>query len=249
MVTDATVGTFDQVVLARSRELPVVVDFWASWCGPCRVLGPVLERAVAATAGAVELVKVDVDAAPELGQRYGVRGIPAVKAFRDGQVVAEFVGAQPAPAVTAFLDRLRPSPAQALAAAGDEPSLRAALEADPSYLPARQRLVALLIQRQAFAEALEATRGAPHDRICDGYAAWATLALEHGTDPVVAPLLERLTAGGWAAALEVAVATVGGAAGPVRDLARRVAVGCLELLGPDDPQTARGRQALAAALY
>ena len=248
-MTDATVETFDEVVLARSRELPVVVDFWASWCGPCRVLGPVLERAVEATAGAVELVKVDVDATPALGQRYGVRGIPAVKAFRDGEVVAEFVGAQPAPAVTAFLDRLRPSPAEALASAGDEPALRAALEADPSYLPARRQLAALTLQRGDFEGALAVTRGAPHDRICDGYTAWATLALDHGAEPPVIPLLERLAAGDWTAALELAVAGVGSTAGPVRDLVRRVAVACLELLGPDDPQTARGRQALAAALY
>jgi putative thioredoxin len=119
---------FEQDVVERSAELPVVVDFWADWCGPCKMLAPVLEGAVAEREGKVELVKVNTDEEPELAQRFGIRGIPAVKAFRNGQVVAEFVGAQPPQKVAEFLDELTaPSLAEQLAATGEEGELAAAL--------------------------------------------------------------------------------------------------------------------------
>jgi putative thioredoxin len=102
---DVTTDTFEQDVVARSASVPVVVDFWAEWCGPCKVLTPVLEKAVEERDGIV-LAKVDTDANPELADRFSVRGIPNVKAFRNGQVVDEFTGALPAAAVEEFLDRL-----------------------------------------------------------------------------------------------------------------------------------------------
>jgi putative thioredoxin len=140
-VKDVTESTFEADVLARSREVPVVVDFWAAWCGPCRVLGPIIEREVAALGGRVELVKVDTDANPKLAAAYDIRGIPAVKAFSGGQVTKEFVGVQSADFLRRWLAELAPSAGkQALAAgavlaakgdrAGAERAFRA-LQGDP----------------------------------------------------------------------------------------------------------------------
>jgi putative thioredoxin len=130
---DVTYETFEQAVLGRSHELPVVVDFWAAWCGPCLMLGPVLEREAEARKGELALVKVDVDQNQELAVEYGIRGIPAVKAFRGGEVVREFVGALPPTAVAQFLDELTgPSAAESLVAelraSGELPEVVAALE-------------------------------------------------------------------------------------------------------------------------
>ena len=131
---DVTEATFETDVVERSREQPVVVDFWAEWCGPCHALAPVLEREVTARDGRLSLVKVDVDANPGLAGEFGIRGIPAVKAFRNGRVVREFVGAQSPQSVGAFLDEvLAPSPGERLLAelraSGERPELLAALEA------------------------------------------------------------------------------------------------------------------------
>jgi putative thioredoxin len=102
---DVTTATFQQEVIERSHELPVVVDFWAAWCGPCRMLGPVIEAEVAKRAGKIELAKIDVDAEQTLAAQYGIQSIPTVAVFRDGEPLTGFIGAQPAAAIGRFLDK------------------------------------------------------------------------------------------------------------------------------------------------
>ncbi|HVC86554.1 MAG TPA: thioredoxin [Gaiellaceae bacterium] len=101
---DVTTENFERDVIERSRELPVVVDFWAAWCGPCRALGPAIESEVEKRAGQIELVKLDVDAEPEIAGRYGIQSIPTVAVFRDGEPVSGFVGAYPASTIGRFFD-------------------------------------------------------------------------------------------------------------------------------------------------
>jgi putative thioredoxin len=156
---DVTSETFEREVLARSQELPVVVDFWAAWCAPCRMLGPVLEREAEARAGEVVLAKLDVDANPELALRYQIQGIPAVKALRNGQVVAEFVGARPPAAVAQFLDELTgPTASERLIAelneSGQLPDVLTALEQGE-----QERAFELLL------EAIVASEGEERERL------------------------------------------------------------------------------------
>ena len=243
---DVTEATFDTEVIERSRTVPVVVDFWAAWCGPCRTLGPVLEREVARRDGAVELAKLDVDANPNLAGAFGVQGIPAVKAFKNGRVVAEFVGAQPAPAVSRFLDSLVPSEAELLAKNGDEASLREALRLEPGRADAAVPLARLFLsrgERQDALDVLDAVRGS---FAADGLA--ARIRLELAAAPDVTPAFEALDAGNRARALDVLIAAIKPFR-PDKDDIRRVVVGILDELGSDDPLASASRSRLAAALY
>lgn len=107
-VIDVDASTFERDVIERSRQVPVVVDFWARWCGPCRMLGPLLDQLAHERQGAFVLAKVDIDRSPELADRYDVQSVPAVKAFRQGQVTHEFVGLQPLPQLRRWLDQVAP---------------------------------------------------------------------------------------------------------------------------------------------
>jgi putative thioredoxin len=171
MAIDVTEATFDRDVIELSRQTPVVVDFWAEWCGPCRTLGPALEAAEASRGGRVLLAKVDVDANQGLSARFGIQGIPAVKAFRDGEVVDEFVGAVPKAKVEALFDSLVPSRADELLAAGDELSLREASELEPRRADIAVALAGKRLERGAEDDALSAVEGHQGDFAAEGISA------------------------------------------------------------------------------
>jgi putative thioredoxin len=247
MSMDVTENTFQTEVLERSQTVPVVVDFWADWCGPCRQLGPVLERAVAARAGKVELVKVDVDANPMLSQTFGIQSIPAVKAFRDGKVVSEFIGAQPPVAVERFLDELAPSEADELVTQGDEESLRRAVALEPSRADAAVPLAKILHSRGDVDGALSILKEVPGSFAADGLT--ARIGLERAdTLPELQEAFAALDDGDRERALELLIGSLPNADGS-RDDVRRVVVGILDELGVDDPLARDARRRLAAALY
>jgi putative thioredoxin len=244
---DVSEDNFQTAVIERSRTVPVVVDFWAEWCGPCRQLGPVLEKAVAARQGKVELVKVDVDANPTLARTYGIQSIPAVKAFRDGQVAEEFVGAQPPVAVERFLDSLVPSEAEELVAQGDEESLRRAVELQPSRADAALPLARLLRDRGDDDEALAVLKRVPGNFAADGLAARIELTRTPAGE-ALAGAFQALDAGDRERALLLLIGALPSADG-ARDDIRRVVVGILDELGVDDPLARDARRRLASALY
>jgi putative thioredoxin len=245
-VYDVDEADFERRVIERSRELPVVVDFWADWCGPCKQLTPVLERATAARAGRVELAKVDVDRNQRLQAMFRIQGIPAVKAFRDGHVASEFTGALPPAEVEGFFDALVPSEADELAANGDEQSLQRALELDPNHPTARRTLGRLLLSRGETDEALRVLEGLQGDFLAEGLAARARLA----SDPELAPAFESWDAGDPGAALERLQAALSdpGNDPERRDLLRRVMVAIFTELGPEHPLAREHRRRLSAAL-
>jgi putative thioredoxin len=245
MPLDVTDATFQTDVLDRSNTTPVVVDLWAPWCGPCRTLGPILEKVIDETGGRVVLVKVNVDDNPQVAQAFRVQGIPAVYALSGGKVVDGFVGAQPEPVVREFVDRLAPSEEEQqiarLVAAGDEASLRQALEQRPDHHDAIVALAELLAARRDDGdvdEALGLLERIPETPDTRRVAALVRTGVgpatgngEHGGAEIAAKLEDLLP-------------RVKG-----DDRARQEFLDLLEVLGSDDPRALDYRRRLTRQLF
>jgi putative thioredoxin len=245
-VIDATETDFQTEVIDRSHTTPVVVDFWAPWCGPCKQLTPLLEKLTGDAEGSVVLAKVNTDENQGLAQSYGVQGIPAVKAFVDGKVVDEFVGAQNPVVVQRFFAKLIPSEADGLVASGDEDQLRKALELEPGRTDASLALAALLHERGEVDEALKLLETVHGSFRADGMA--ASLRLRDDPELQLDEAFDDLAAGKAGEALEVLLDRVRRFPDKRDDL-RAIIVGILDELGVDHPLARDVRRKLAAALY
>jgi len=258
-VTDATFGT---AVLEESRQRPVVVDFWAAWCQPCRIIGPVLERLAGEYQGQFLLAKLDVDANPQASAAFRIQSIPAVKAFRDGRLVNEFIGAVPEESIRRFIGTLLPTEADLVAMRAEEAEragrveeaerqYREALQLDPSHTYAKLGLGRLAAMRGSLAEAralLEPLRPDPEaERLLAAIevSEWAAPG-SNGAGPLAAA--ERAAAEGrFDEALATFLREV--TAGQNPDQARTAMLKVFAVLGEQDPLTREYRRKLAAALF
>lgn len=233
MALDVTDETFQTEVVDRSKQAVVVVDLWAPWCGPCRTLGPILERVTDATDGKVVLVKVNTDENPGVSRAFQVQSIPAVYALKDGQIVDGFVGAYPEHVVQEFVDRLLPTEAEQtianLLAEGTEGSFRAVLELEPGNEEAIVGLAGLLVTKGDNEEALALLGRIPETEQTRHLAAQARVSRpDDDYDATLTGLLDRVRDD---------------------DDARQQFVDILELMGPHDPRTGTYRKQLTARLF
>jgi putative thioredoxin len=235
---DVTDASFQADVLERSMAVPVVIDLWAPWCGPCRTLGPILEKVIDATGGAVTLVKVNVDENPKISATFQVQSIPAVFAISEGKVVDQFLGALPEREVQEFVDRLAPAPSETdqLVALGDEASLRRALELDPAHTGAIEALADLLAPTEPD-DALALLERIPENAETRRIAARARFARSDHD------------AGAWSADEVAARITELLEKVPGDDDARQEIVDLIETMDLDDPRRAQYRRALTSKLF
>ncbi len=234
MAIDVLDHTFQKEVIDKSMIFPVIVDLWAPWCGPCKTLGPILEKLVAATKGQVILAKVDVDKCPQIAQAFQAQSIPAVYAMKDGKILDGFVGAQPEHVVNEFVKKLLPEvvavDVKALLAKGDEASLRQAFEAEPANEAVVIALAELLVSRKDCAAALEILKTIPEtDRVRVAVAAArAAFVPVDDYDAVLTQLLEQVK---------------------LDEEAKKSYLDLLEKMGPNDPRTTDYRKKLTARLF
>ena len=268
-VVEVSESDFQYEVLAYSSQVPVVVDFWAEWCGPCRMLSPILESLAEENQGAFRLAKVDVDANQQLAMQYGVQGIPAVKAFRNGQIVAEFTGAQPEPQVRQFLSQLTPSPIDLLIGKGTnllgksswdqaEETFREALDTRPDHNPALLGLAKSLIAQGEAREALEILQDFPAGK---GYSSAENLlplaqAMTAGIDedkdelaPAYARSVRLVELGNIPAALDGLLDILREDKTYRKGQARQLILGLFELLDEEAEETRSYRSELASLLF
>ncbi len=236
---DVTDATFQADVLERSMSVPVLIDLWAPWCGPCRTLGPILEKVVDATEGTVALTKVNIDENPKIASTFQVQSIPAVFAIHEGKIVDQFIGALPERSVQEFVDRLAPQPSEAdqLVERGDEASLRKALELEPAHAGAIEALAGLLVDDGKPTEALALLERIPENAETRRIAARARLP--------------RSNDGGGTWSADEVAARIGELLEkvPGDDDARQEIVDLIETMDLDDPRRAQYRRALTSKLF